>query len=459
MKPARLRSLPLLAALALGSLATGCYDGSYDDEPAATTAAATTGDAPPPTTASPDPTTATSTDTTAESTGTTDAGTTGEPAEPGLGDLGYTAEDARVYLATIAPMVVGRLLSAEEDNLIYHFGADAIVPIVETWTHEPAFAESARMLIQVKLAASGNKDGIDFELPGNLAAHLARSDRPYAELLTANYCVDPAGAAIPCDTGAPYQAGVLTTRAYLIANASRFNLRRARRMMFIFACATYPMDEGLQPRINKEDLIPMFRAMTQEEQTVPEAANGFGNGSACYSCHGQFSAHAQLFVRFAQDGLWHADATGLQDPANELGRSTNGLFASHFVNPVVAPQEISQVFNQPVSTLTDAAKVLVGGPDFYQCAARNVLEYSFGMSESDAAEIDRKLLAELAEAARDRDARLRPDAAAGPTFGDLFVVALTHPRVLQAIIGPPAAAEHAPPNSFAPPLAPAFGAP
>ncbi len=434
------RHLVLLATIALS---TGCYDGALAEQASTgttTTTISTTLE--PGTTASPD-----------ESTGTT-----GEPAEPGLGELGYSPEDAREYLAIIAPLVVGRLLDAEEDNLIYHFGAEAIVPIVEAWVTEPAFAESVRMLMQVKLAASGNKDGVDFELPGNLAAHLARNDRPYSELLTADYCVDGAGTPIPCDTGAPYQAGVLTTRAYLMATASRFNLRRARRMMFIFACATYPMDELLQPRINKDYLIPMFRAETADEQTVPEAANGFGNGAACYSCHGQFSAHAQLFVRFAQDGLWHADATGLQDPENELGRSTNGLYTSHFVSPLAAPQEISQMFNEPVSTLVDAARVLATGPKFTSCAARNVLEYSFGMSETEALLIEQALLDDLAVRAEARDQRLRPDSTGSPTFGDLFVVALTHPRVLQAVIGMPLGDDAAvldPSLS----LAPAFGAP
>lgn len=425
-----------LACITLASLAlAGCYAGSEDPaaeatggSSAATTEVGETGTSS--TTAEPTTTGATTDD-------------SGEPGDPGLGALGYTADDARSYLATIAPMVVGRLLTKEEDNLIYHFGADAIVPIVEAWVVEPAFADTARAMLQVKLAASGSKDGIDFELPGNLAAHLARNDRPYAELLTAPYCVDAGGNAIPCDTGAPYQAGVLTTRAYLIANASRFNLRRARRMMFIFSCNVYPMDTKLQPPIAKESLIPMFRALTKEEQTVPEAANGFGNGAACYSCHSQFSAHAQLFVRFSQDGLWHPEATGLQDPMNELGRSINGLYASHFVSPVSAPKEISQMFGQPVNTLVDAARVLSEGPGFYTCAARNVLEYSFGMSESEAVSIDRDLLAELAADARERDLRLRPETASlpggGPTFGDLFVVALTHPRVLQVVLGPPAA--------------------
>ena len=440
--------LALTGLLAL----TGCYDGAPATEQtgASTTTtglAITTG-----TTASPD-----EPGTTGEPGTTDEPGTTGEPAEPGLGELGYSAEDAREYLAVVAPMVVGRLLDAEEDNLIYHFGAEAIVPIVESWVTQPAFAESVRMLMQVKLAASGNKDGVDFELPGNLAAHLARNDRPYSELLTADYCVDAQGGPLPCDTGAPYQAVVLTTRAYLLATASRFNLRRARRMMFIFACATYPMDELLQPRINKQDLIPMFRAMTAEEQTVPEAQNGFGNGSGCYTCHGQFSAHAQLFVRFDQLGLWHADATGLQDPENELGRSTNGLFTSHFVSPLAAPLEVSQVFNEPVHTLVDAARVLARGPNFTSCAARNVIEYSFGMSETEALLIEPALLVDLAERAEARDLRLRPEGTGGPTFGDFFVVALTHPRVLQAVIGPPLGDAAVLDPSLS--LAPAFGVP
>lgn len=402
-----------LCSLALAL--TGCYAGAEatDDETSSTTSSATT------------------------AADTTTAATTGEPEPDEDPALVYTPDEARIYLETLAPMVVGRLLSVDEDNLIYHFGTDAVVPIIEAWIHEPAFAETARAMMQVKLSASGTKDGVDFELPGNLAAHLARNDRPYHEIVTANYCVDGAGAAIPCDTGAPYTAGVLTTRAYLIANQSRFNLRRARRMMFNFACEVYPMDRGLQPPIAKADLIPMFQAETKDEQTVPEAANGFGNGDACYKCHSQFSAHAQLYVRFAQDGLYHADATGLQDPMDELGRSTNGLFASHFNAPAAAAQEVTQMFGTPVANLVDAARELSEAPGFVACAARNVLEYSFGMSEAEAKEIHRSLLAEVAALAVARDLRLRPETASGPTFGDLFVVALTHPRVVKVVLGPP----------------------
>ncbi len=407
--------------LLLPLLAAACYAGATpEDDPAATTTGMTS-----------------SADDTAETSADDTTTAHDEPVAPDEPALVYTPDEARIYLETLAPMIVGRLLTTDEDNLIYHFGTEAVVPIVEAWIHEPAFADSVREMMQVKLSASGSKDGIDFELPGNLAADLARRDRPYHEIITANYCVDPAGTTIPCDTGAPYTAGVLTTRAYLIANQSRFNLRRARRMMFNFACEVYPMDITLQPPVAKPDLIPMFQAMTAEEQTVPEAANGFGNGDACYKCHSQFSAHAQLYVRFAEDGLYHADASGLQDPMNELGRSTNGLFASHFAAPSAAAQEVSMMFGTPVANLVDAARVLAQAPGFVPCAARNVLEYSFGLGEAEGKEIHTDLLAELAAQANERDLRLRPETHTGPTFGDLFVVALTHPRVIQVVLGPP----------------------
>lgn len=357
---------------------------------------------------------------------TTEATTEPEVVDP-LAELDQFSEaEARVYLATIAPMVVGRLLTEAEAKLISYYGSRGLAGVIEGWIEDKAFAETARMMMQVKLHASGQSDEIDFELPGNLAAHVAAQKLPYARLITADYCVDGAGSKIPCDSGAPYTAGVLTTRAYLRANASRFNLRRARRMLYIFNCQVYPMSSNLQPPLEKESLIAMFQALTPEDQTVEEAKSGFGNGFACYSCHSQFGAHSQLFVRFDQDGNYRPDATGLQDPEDELGRSPGGLFVSHFVDPVAAAQEITQVFGVPVEDLAVAAKVLSEDETFYQCGARNVIEWTFGLSEAEAAKTDPLLLQELARRARAR----RPE----PTFGDLFLVTLTHPAVIDVVL-------------------------
>lgn len=95
------------------------------------------------------------------------------------------------------------------------------------------------------------------------------------------------------------------------------------------------------------------------------------------------------------------------------------------------------MFGTPVANLVDAARQLAAAPGFVPCAARNVIEYSFGLSEAEAKNVHLSLLADLSAAAIARDLRLRPEAHDGPTFGDLFVVALTHPLVIQVVLGPP----------------------
>src|SRR5690606_27769046 len=122
-----------------------------------------------------------------------------------------------------------------------------------------------------------------------------------------------------------------------------------------FACQHYPLPDTLEPRVDRERLITMFRANTPDEQEDPSAADAFGNGFACYGCHGQFSSHAQFFVRFDQEGMWREEATGIQDPEGELGRATDGLFASHFTDLEESKSPRSQMFGQPAEDLAEGA--------------------------------------------------------------------------------------------------------
>jgi hypothetical protein len=332
--------------------------------------------------------------------------------------------EAETYLGLLVQPLVGRVLSAAEREQVVARGGAAIATIVTAWATEPGFAEAARRLVQHKLSVSGTKDGIDFELPGHLAAYVVRHDLPWSTLITADHCVSAAGERIACDTGAPYTAGVLTTRAFLTSRASRFNLTRSSALMRAFACRKYPLEDTLQPRLERLSLIPMFQAQTAEEQTDPRAQSGFGNGFGCYTCHGQFSAHAQLFVKFDERGQWHADADGQQDPAGELGRSRDGLMTSHLVDPAAAREERSQMFGRPVANLAEAARALVTSPVFAECAARNLLELALGLDP--ASDIDARLLTDIALGAR--------RATAEPTLGRLMIQTFTHPRVVEATL-------------------------
>lgn len=337
-----------------------------------------------------------------------------------------TADEARLYLARVAPVIAGRSLRYEEQQTIDDLGEGAIAPLVRAWVEEPGFAEAIRYLVQEQLHASGEREGVDYELPGNLAAEVARDRLPWSTILTADYCVAADGSHIECDTGAPYSAGVLATRAFLIANKGRFNLSRSKLMLETFACRVYPMEPNIQIPLEKERLIPMFRAETAEEQVVEEAEGGFGNGIGCYSCHSQFSAHAQLFMRFDGDGIWRADATGQQDPYGELGRSFDGLYASHMYDPFEAADESTQVFGEQVANLREAGEVMADHELFPQCTVKNLVAHAFDLGAGATDDIARTLVQSIASRATvDTD---------DPTIDRYVVQVFTDTRVIDAVV-------------------------
>jgi hypothetical protein len=337
-----------------------------------------------------------------------------------------TEDQVRFYLARVAPVVAGRSLTYDEFQAIGAQGEDAIDPMIRGWVTEPGFAEAIRYLVQEQLHASGEREGVDYELPGNLAAQIAREGLPWSTILTADHCVSAAGEPIECDTGAPYAAGVLATRAYLIANKGRFNLSRAKLMLETFACRVYPMETTIQIPLEKPVLIPMFRAQTSAEQTVEEAEGGFGNGDGCYTCHSQFGAHAQLFVRFDADGIWRADATGQQNPYDELGKSFDNLYTSHMFDPFAAAEEDSEVFGQQVENLRDAGEVITDSELFPQCTVKNLVAHAFDLHAGASDDISPELISAIAVGLTADT----PD----PSIGDYVIDVFTNEQVIDAVV-------------------------
>ncbi|MDQ3035365.1 MAG: hypothetical protein M3Y87_23375, partial [Myxococcota bacterium] len=301
-------------------------------------------------------------------------------------------------------------------------GGSAIADVIEGWHDEPGLARAARRMVETALAVSGgvvDSSGIDFGAPGRIVENVVLEERPWSEILTTDRCYDAAGGVVACDTGAPYAAGVITTRAFMAARQGRFNLTRAGTITRTFLCRNYPIEVELEPPIEREMLMPMFRALTREEQTDPEAAmSGAVNGFHCYACHGQFGAHAQLFVRFDVSGMWRDDATGLQREGGMPGESFGGLMASH-LEPEFAASEASQMVGQDVANLSEAMQALTETDAFWSCAAQRVLELALDLDPSRG--IDAELLESIGENVR--------AGAASPTFQDLIVAALAHPSV------------------------------
>ncbi|MBL8950423.1 MAG: hypothetical protein JNK82_06580, partial [Myxococcaceae bacterium] len=162
----------------------------------------------------------------------------------------------------------------------------------------------------------------------------------------------------------------------------------------------------------------------EAEASDPRSVSGAANGSACYSCHGQFAYHTQLFVKYDHDGHYRAAANGEQDPAGELGRSTNGLMASHFT-PGRAADEKSELFGKPVANLAEAGKVLADSPTFVECTAEFFLNWSLGL-EWGIIDYDRNLMKLIAAEAR--------EAGAEPSLGQVVVALYSEPLVMKSIM-------------------------
>ncbi len=335
-----------------------------------------------------------------------------------------TMEEQRVYLGAIAPWLIGRVLNQTELEALS--AADDVSTVIESWRDEPGLADAARRFIDNLLFTGGSAGDIDFNLPGNLAHTVTRNHLPWREILTSSQCYDAAGKAIECDTGAPYAAGLLTTRAYLASRAGRFNLTRASAMLGAFICRSYPLPVLEEPHIEKSRLLVLFRAETAEEQEDARAQAGFGNGSECYNCHGQFSLHAQPFVRFDEAGLWHENATGLQDesPEAELGRSVGGLMTSHLEAPEEARSEQSQMLGQPVDNLTGVAQVVAESELFIPCQSRHLLEAVFSVDSEQP--VSPSLIDKITATASERNVE--------PTFHDLVVSTFAERRVIDIFL-------------------------
>ncbi|MEQ1876557.1 MAG: hypothetical protein ABL958_07920 [Bdellovibrionia bacterium] len=331
----------------------------------------------------------------------------------------YSEKALQRYLSELSSMLAGRPLTTSEIALIDAKKTASIKELLVAWTSGSYLPESARVMTQTQLNLSGTAGGVNYNFPGDLAKYIVTNNLPYSQILTADYCINSAGAKVPCDTGAPYTAGVLTTRAYMMKSAGRFNLNRADRLIMTFICRQYPLETGLQVPIEKPRLIPMF-------QVNIDGAGDFGNGTSCYNCHSQFGAHAQFFVKFDANGVYQAGASGEQNPAVEMGKSFNNLYTSHLSNPSERASETSQMFGQNVSNLREAAIVLTKSSLFLECAIRNTIRHVLRMSDSDAKDISGVLLGEISKKilVTSKD----------PSWKQIVIETFQHPGVIDSVL-------------------------
>lgn len=328
-------------------------------------------------------------------------------------------EPARRVLSRLAPLIAGR--SLREGDLPSGDEVD-LSAAVERLTREPGFIDAGRRYVELLFETSGQAGGIDYDAPARLAEYLLRARIPWSQLITSDKCVIGGGALAPCDSGAPYGAGVLTTRAFLAGNASRFNLHRAIVMTRTLTCSGYPLAPEVEAPLDPAGMLPLFR--NKDPNVTPAPGLNFGNGLNCYTCHGQFGVHTQFFVAFDAEGRWQSGRTGLQDPAGELGRSGNKLMVSHFEQPERARLESSRYFNRDAANLAEAARIIATSEKFVQCTAENWLRMNLPGDGGGAP--PQELTRDIA-----RHLHVAPEAA---TFAAIVIATATHPTVVRAIL-------------------------
>lgn len=332
----------------------------------------------------------------------------------------YTGEQRLFYLGHLSSMINGRPLSPTEQNTALQ-EPNAIDIVVSSWTQSAHLESAAQDMLNRLLSTSGQNQNVNWNLPGNLIRYIVKSKLPLSEVITANYCVADNLTKTACDTKAPYQAGVLTTRAYLMANKGRFNLSRASTLLKTFACQEYPMPTTLQPPLEKTDLIEMFARDKVEAGENIE----FGNGFACYKCHSQFGAHTQFFVRFDQNGIYQPNATGLQMPGAEPGVSENQLYVSHFNSATNrSSSETSNMFGAQVNNLSQAAQEMAKNPIFLECSIRNTLGYFLRLDQKIKYDIDPALIKTIASSIESEN----------PTFQEIVNKTFTNKKVIESIL-------------------------
>ena len=324
------------------------------------------------------------------------------PATPGFED----------YISILSSSLLQEPLAAADKAT----KADTLEAKLQAWTASPRFLLSARQFMDHLVRASGESKDINYNIPSQLLMGLIKNKQPYSQILQSSVCYDDNGAAAPCDSDAPFKAGVLTTRAFLSKHAGPFNLSRANSMVGTFACRSYPMGP-IEPPLEKADLIPTF------QQT---SGQGFGNGTNCFGCHNQFGKHAQLFVKFDSSGHYIKNADGQQDPAPNAssGLSLNATAVSHLLDKGKAASEASQFFGKPVKDLSEAAAVLAGSSEFMDCTIRKVMGYYLRLEDTTRDNVDASLVTDI----RNRILESSKD----PTFSTIVTKTLSHPSVIKS---------------------------
>lgn len=246
---------------------------------------------------------------------------------------------------------------------------------VDAMMADPAF--SARMVKYWR--DTMRMGGGDLDTAPVFAARLVSEGRPLTDLFTAtsNNCPTFDGNTNTfvdgdCNSGAPGEAGVLTSPAVQRQFYGNMAFRRVRWVQETFMCTKFPAETSASPTLKdgKDYTSPWdFESISttpinfQDTQSV-----------VCANCHTTLNHVAPLFANFDADGMWQGGIQVMTPIAPEPVTTE----MSHWLP---AGQTTAWRYGQEVADLPALGQVLAEDPDVSECMVARM--WNFAMSKED----------------------------------------------------------------------------
>lgn len=308
----------------------------------------------------------------------------------------YSHDDYAAALRSASVKLRGRLPSQEDTSLVRTQGRTAYESLIDSYVDSDAFIHEMHALVSRSLGMGDDTADaggvlVNTDAPADLASYVIDTDKPWTEILTAEYCItsmiDSGGAMVfaqtPCTNGTPplERAGILTLHSflYVYGQANTFNFQRTSVAQQFLNCGIYPVSDAPLVRSNStpgqdpatDDADPPRVHVKYQGEMM----NDDGTTIACAACHSALLSRRNAFTRFDRNGFYDPLRTvaDVEDPAENEGKCyvVPDGFALDDLTPCNSVGSLAEALAQPGGCCFDpmftdpnaADNLMCGEPD------------------------------------------------------------------------------------------------
>jgi hypothetical protein len=329
----------------------------------------------------------------------------------------------------------GKLPAAADLSAVQSGGATAYAAVIDRYLDAGANPDLAPQLrkfyegVFLLGEPEDDVDPIDYSGAAQLATFVVLQDRPWSEMVSADYCVSDSFLQTDCpveSAPASMRAGFLTDVGFLksYGKDSTLNFRRVSEVHQVFDCAVYPSvpDTAAWSRTNADpaawgcnagkngahessgadlDQQPCGGDDLADPSNIPSADDPAGNriskqfqgyqfgiGMACAGCHGSLLPRRLVFTPFDVDGAYSAARTITDvEPKDLVGGDYCGTETPGDPSDDVDPSSADCVDGHAryngvmVSSPREYGAQMLQEDAFYSCATTRTFDFVMGASQ------------------------------------------------------------------------------